>query len=82
VIAAKLIALLDRVDTEQRRIWAARILIVSVVGWAVSHILLVATGRTSFFEHCLMAISWAAISVSAIDVVITSDVREQQDTTG
>lgn len=79
MIAPFVLRLLDHVDTERRRLYAARILVTSIVGWASAHVILVLTGRTSFFEHCLMAISWAAIAITAIDVVATSDVRDQQD---
>lgn len=31
------------------------------------------------FEKILMAISWAAVSITAVDVILTADVRENED---
>jgi hypothetical protein len=78
LIARRILGLLDQVDTEQRRIWAARILLWSLAGWIVSHILLLILPLW-FFQHVLLAISWLAISITAVDVIVTSDVRDQQD---
>jgi hypothetical protein len=60
---------------EHRRLWAARILLFSVIGWLVSHVLLVALDQSDFFTHTLMFISWWAIIVTCIDVIATSDVK-------
>ncbi len=68
---------LDQVDTQQRRKWAARLLLWSLAGWAISHLLLILL-PIWFFQHVLLAISWLAISITAIDVIVTSDVRDQQ----
>ena len=69
---------LDQVDTDRRRHWAARLLIWTLIGWALSHIGMALLPEW-FWKHVLLAISWAAIAITAIDVIVTSDVRDQQE---
>lgn len=75
VVSRFLISHLCRLTPEQRRLWAARILVASIIGWLVSHALLVELDQSDFFSHCLMFISWWAIIVTCIDVIATSDVK-------
>lgn len=75
MVSQLLVRHLCRLSPEQRRLWAARILVFSVVGWLASHVLLVVCHQGGFFNHTLMFISWWAIIVSCIDVIATSDVK-------
>jgi hypothetical protein len=68
---------LDHVPPERRRAWASRLFLGSLVGWGLCHIGLVLLPPW-FFEHVLLAISWAAISLTALDVLSTADVRANE----
>jgi hypothetical protein len=50
------------------------LLVISLIGWPLS-ILTVAKGEPPF----VLSLSWLAISLTAIDVLFTSDVRKEQD---
>lgn len=69
------IARLSAVQPEQRRLWAARVLLVSVAGWVASHVALQILGQGTFFTHMLNAISWWAVGLTAADIVSTNDVK-------
>lgn len=57
------------------RVWAAWALVaVCLVGWPLSA-LTVARGEPPF----ILALSWIAILVTALDVVSTQDVRSKQE---
>jgi hypothetical protein len=75
MFAARLVKALSKTKPEQRRIYAARILIASIVGWLLSHALFLFMGITGAFEHILNFISWWAITLTAWDVLATSDVK-------
>lgn len=60
---------------EQRRLHAARVLVGSLLGWVVSHVLFLVLGITGIFEHTLNLISWWAITLTAWDVLATTDVK-------
>lgn len=75
----RLIDYLSDVDPERRRLWAARLLIFSVVGWVASHVVLEVVDEGGFFNHVLMAISWWAVGATCADVVQTADVRAEVD---
>ena len=78
MLACALVRALDNVSPERRRLWAARILIWTIVGWIGSSIVLVVLGQSTFFTQLLNAISWLAITISAVDVLATSDVRASE----
>lgn len=60
------------------RVWAAWALVAAcVVGWPLSA-LTIARGEPQF----ILALSWIAILVTALDVVSTQDVRKQQEGDG
>lgn len=82
MIAGLVIGVLCKVSPERRRLAAARVLVASVVGWLASHVLLVVLGESSFFNHTVMAISWLAITATAADLILTSDVRAATDDDG
>ena len=73
--------LLRRVKPAARRKLASVILDLSVVGWAATHALMIATDppENSWVFHVLLAISWFAITATALDVLLTSDVRTEQE---
>lgn len=50
------------------------LLVISLIGWPLS-MLTVAKGEPPF----VLSLSWLAISLTAIDVLFTSDVRKEQD---
>lgn len=77
MLAGALVKALDHVAPERRRTWAARLFVATIVGWWASAVLLVVLGQSTFFNQMLMAISWLAISITAIDVLSTTDVRAQ-----
>jgi hypothetical protein len=79
-MAAVLIRWLGRLSPERRRLWAARLFIASLAGWAMSAVLLVELGQSAFFQQVLLAISWLAITITAADVICTTDVKT--DTAG
>jgi hypothetical protein len=81
-VGKRLIAAICRIDPDNRRLYAARLLIGSIVGWLASHVLLVLLGESSFFNHTVMLISWWAITLTCVDVIVTSDVRAEQDEQG
>ena len=57
------------------RVWAAWVLVaVCLVGWPLSA-LTIAKEEPQF----ILALSWIAILVTALDVVSTQDVRKQQE---
>lgn len=59
--------------------WA--LLIGSLIGWPATHVLMVVTDppEQSWVFHVLLAISWLAITLTALDLVATTDVRKEQD---
>jgi hypothetical protein len=69
------IMLLRRINPEARLHAAAYMFWISVLLGAASVLFLAQGG----YEKVLMAISWGAISVTAIDVVLTADVRKEEE---
>lgn len=73
-MARCLIAWLRSIDPEQRVEAAAHLLIFSVVGWPVSAL--------TVFRHeqqGILGLSWAAIILTCVDIIVTSDVRQTQE---
>lgn len=77
--AAFLIRKLSATDPEKRRLFAARILLFSIVGWLGTHVLFFFMGITGAFEHVLNLVSWWAITLTAWDILATSDVKVDTD---
>jgi hypothetical protein len=69
------ISLLRRIDPETRLEWAARIFVASIILGALSVIFL----AEGYYQKVLMFISWGAITVTCIDVILTADVRKEND---
>lgn len=74
MLARATVRVLRRVPPERRVMWAARLLWVSVAGAVVSTVFFAHSG----FERVVMAISWLAITVTMVDVVLTADVRANE----
>lgn len=58
------------------------LLIGSLIGWAASHVLLIVThppDASSWVFHLLLALSWFAITIGAVEALFTADVRREQD---
>jgi hypothetical protein len=68
-------------DPHLRHILAWILLIGSLVGWPATHILMVVTSppESSWVFHVLLAISWLAITMTALDLLATTDVRKQHE---
>lgn len=75
MIARTTVKILQCVKPEDRVTWAAR-----VFWWSI----LLGIYCTAFiakdaFERILMAISWLAVTLTALDIVLTTDVRANDD---
>lgn len=64
---------LKRADPAKRLLWAVWLLWASLFLGVLSTIFLCDTG----FERVLMAISWGAITITCVDIVATTDVRDE-----
>lgn len=64
---------LKRIEPPRRLLWAAWLFWASIVVGALSAVFLCHT----WFERVLMGISWGAITVTCIDIVCTTDVRDE-----
>lgn len=73
--ARLIIRLLERVSPEARRLVAANLLILSLLGWVISHYLLIKLHQSTFFNHVVMGISWWAITLTCADILSTTDVK-------
>lgn len=69
------IALLRRVSPERRVHAAAWLFWITIALGAVSVVFL----ATSPYERVLMAISWGAITITCGDLILTADVRDNED---
>ncbi|HEX5672252.1 MAG TPA: hypothetical protein VFY46_05965 [Acidimicrobiia bacterium] len=79
MLAARLVKTLAKTDPEKRRLYASRILIASIAGWIITHIMFLMMGITGVFEHVLNLISWWAITLTAWDILATTDVKVDTD---
>lgn len=70
---------LSSISPTKRRLYAARLLICALIGWCVSHVLLVMFNKSDVFTHTLMGISWFAIIATCIDIILTTDVKADND---
>ena len=64
---------LKSIEPERRLLWAALLFWFSIFLGIMSVVFLCNSG----FERVLMAISWGAITVTCIDIVATTDVRDE-----
>lgn len=54
----------------------------SLIGWPATHIAILIqhpAGTDGWVFHLLLALSWLAITLTAADIVATTDVRKEQD---
>ncbi len=60
---------------------AVTLFVLAGVGWPATHILMIVTNpvENTWVFHVLLAISWLAISLTALDLMATTDVRKEQD---
>lgn len=65
---------LRKIDPEIRLRWAANLFWATVFLGLISTIFLCKTG----FERVLMVISWGAITITCVDIVATTDVRDNE----
>lgn len=79
MIAHLLVRALDHVDPMERRLWAARIFIGTIAGAVLTAIVLVLLGQSTFFTQMMSAVSWLAITIGALDVLCTTDVRASEN---
>jgi hypothetical protein len=68
--------ILDRLDVspEARRAGAAIVLLLSIIGWPVSALTFARNEPPT-----VLGLSWLAITLTALDVLFTADVRVQQE---
>lgn len=61
--------------------FAKYLLAVVLAGWAATHILMVVAKppEASWVFHVLLAISWLALALTCVDIIVSTDVRKQQD---
>jgi hypothetical protein len=58
------------------------LLVTALVGWPTTHVLMLMTspaGFTSWTAHVLLAISWLAIIYTALDIIVTANVKRDQE---
>jgi hypothetical protein len=68
------VKLLQRIEPEVRLRWAADLFWITILLGILSVLFICNSG----FERVLMAISWGAISITCVDVVCTTDVRDNE----
>jgi hypothetical protein len=74
--------MLDKLRSpEFRHKFAIGLFFASLVLWPLTHVLMVITdpAENSWVFHVLLAISWFAITLTAMDIMATTDVRKKQD---
>lgn len=65
----------NRVRAAMWLLWAC------VAGWPTTHVLMVVTHppEASWVFHLLLALSWLSLIVAALGVVVTTDIRREQE---
>lgn len=54
----------------------------SIAGAASTHTAILFTkppGFTSWTAHLLLALSWGAITITALNIIVTTDIRDKQE---
>lgn len=67
---------------ERRRRFALILLVLTLIGWPSTHVALLIThpaGSSDWVFHLLLALSWLALTITALDLLATTDVRAEQD---
>lgn len=79
-MTAWLLRRFDGIDPAKRRLWAARLLVASLVLWVANRVLwLMGIVTDRVLDSITNDLSWLALTLTAVDVVFTSDVRTEQD---
>lgn len=67
-----------------RRRLAIALLTGTLIGWPSTHVLIVLTQppESSWVFHLLLALSWLALTLTALDILATTDVRVQEEEEG
>lgn len=63
-------------DAERRLRVAVRLFVASVIGWPLTHLLILVLKPAEFSSwpgHLMLALSWLAIIFVALDLIITAD---------
>lgn len=71
-------------DPKTRMRLAAVLLVVSLVCWPMTHVAILVTkpaGASSWVFHLLLALSWWAITFTALDILVNTEARTQLDGT-
>jgi hypothetical protein len=68
------VKLLQNIEPDVRLLMAARLFWASIILGILSVLFIC----SSSFERVLMAISWGAITVTCVDIVATTDVRDNE----
>lgn len=76
-MGALTIRLLRKLDPEQRLIVAAYLFWGSLLGGIYSTMFV----ASNPYERILMAISWGAITITCVDVVVSADIRAEVEET-
>jgi hypothetical protein len=72
----------ERLRDPAMRVRAAWVLLAfCLTGWPLTHVLMVVTKppEASWVFHLLLALSWFALVLAALNIVATTDVRADQD---
>lgn len=75
-LSERMVDRLDKVEEDSLRNGAARLLLWTVVVWALSHVGL-AVLPPWFFEHIMLALSNGAIVLTCAVLVITTDLEKK-----
>lgn len=75
IVARWTIRWLKSVEPQRRLLWAAQAFWWTVALGLLSVIFLCHT----WFERILMIISWGAITITCVDIIATSDVRDEEE---
>lgn len=66
---------LQKINPQRRLLWSARIFWWTILLGILSVVFLCDT----WFQRILMIISWGAITITAVDIISTTDVRQRED---
>ena len=82
MIGKKLSERIQEWEPQSRVLWAARGLLTCMVLWPATHaamLLFQPADLKTWAAHVLLAISWFAIITTFLDIILTTDVRTEQE---
>jgi hypothetical protein len=62
---------------------AVVLLAVTLIGWPVTHVLLALSsppGASGWVFHLLLALSWASLTLTALNILATTEMRKKVET--